>query len=245
MTIHASPLKVEVNETSSLEINHDDDDGDLWGFAAEGVHTLETDQDSIKLDPYSTKIINNILFKSSYFPRMLLGFGLKKTISPPIPNKGLTFGLGYDPSDQELKEHLAFLKSNKILARKGVIPLLPSFKRTLNGQFIREGENHPFYRFPEPLVRGGIQMPGFEIFHDCHFLDCAPITVSAKHSTPECYDRQAFDLLFRTGKEPNPYFCCNHSKQLARQQLRPFSLDYPDCRHYYQAWLEEDFQMDQ
>ena len=184
MTIHASPLKVEINETSFLEINHDDDDGDLWGFAAEGVHTLETDQDSIKIDPYSTRIINNILFKSGYFPGMPLGVGLKKTISPPTPNKGLTFGLGYDPSDQELEEHLAFLKSNKILARKGVIPLLPSFKRTLNGQFVREGENRPYYGFPEPLVRGGIQKPGFEIFHDCHFLDCAPIIASVKHSAP-------------------------------------------------------------
>ena len=38
---------------------------------------------------------------------------------------------------------------------------------TLNGRFVREGEDFPFYDFPEPwLSAKKKRVPGFEIFFD-------------------------------------------------------------------------------
>lgn len=83
---------------------------------------------------------------------------MKKNVIPPTPTKSLPFGLGYKPTGLEN------MKQASKLARS-------TLKRTLNGQFIKEGEDYPSYAFPEPLVLEGIKKPGFEIFHDCNFLN--------------------------------------------------------------------------
>ena len=41
MTIHASPLQIAINDQSLLEINHDNDEEDMWGFAVEPIFTIE------------------------------------------------------------------------------------------------------------------------------------------------------------------------------------------------------------
>ena len=66
---------------------------------------------------------------------------------------------------------------------------------TLNGQFLREGEEYPCYEFPEPFIKNGRRHPGFDIFSDCHFLD--EITpIASKEVIPPCYDLKALGLLF-------------------------------------------------
>ena len=50
-------------------------------------------------------------------------------------------------------------KHIETIITKGIINLLPSYKQTLNGQLIREGEDYPCYDFPEPLVLEGIKKP--------------------------------------------------------------------------------------
>ena len=41
----------------------------------------------------------------------------------------------------------------------------PYFK-VLNGYFVREGEDFPYFQFPEPWFCNGRLTPGFEIFFD-------------------------------------------------------------------------------
>jgi len=53
---------------------------------------------------------------------------------------------------------------------------------TLNGQFLREGDNFPFYGFLEPcyIKEKGFLLSGLEIFNDYRLLEEEVFTVEKK-----------------------------------------------------------------
>lgn len=78
-----------------------------------------------------------MLRKKGHFPGMTIG--RKKEIAYPFsPPKGQTnlFGLGYEPTSQELKDYIA----KEISLNKSKDFKMCPYQRTLNGQFVREGE---------------------------------------------------------------------------------------------------------
>ena len=72
--------------------------------------------------------------------------------------------MGYEPTKEE--------KVKKTFKRKIDVELKP-YRKTLNGQFIKEGDNFPYYGFPEPWTHRatGKRLPGHEIFFDCKMPD--------------------------------------------------------------------------
>ena len=79
--------------------------GDFPRSQSAQVEMEEDFEEPFKVDPYSTRIVNNILLKSSYFPRMPLGIGMKKSLLLPIPKKIFSFRLRYKPTKEELESH--------------------------------------------------------------------------------------------------------------------------------------------
>ncbi|KAI8530464.1 hypothetical protein RHMOL_Rhmol11G0060600 [Rhododendron molle] len=81
--------------------------------------------------------------KQNYFPRFGLGKrsqGIRQMIDPP--HNQYTFGLGYTPTEAEIENkrnmEKAKAKGSKVKEEKFMIP------KTLNGWFVREGEDFPF-----------------------------------------------------------------------------------------------------
>uniref|UniRef100_A0A2N9FIR5 RNase H type-1 domain-containing protein n=1 Tax=Fagus sylvatica TaxID=28930 RepID=A0A2N9FIR5_FAGSY len=174
VTVHGD-TQITPSKGPVLEIEPVDGDLVLSGFDFEEVHALVLATETpeffpIYYDPYSNDKVVTMIRGMGYFPGMGLGRkdqGIAEFQDYPkaIP----TFGLGYKPTEEELLQ-----KKERFLARieaqnKGLpfdpIPMKP-YTLTLNGKFVKEGEEHPYHGFPEPWKNKSAnqKMPGFEIF---------------------------------------------------------------------------------
>ena len=72
---------------------------------------------------------------------------------------------------------------------------------TLNGQYIKEGEDFPCYEFPEPFVHDGKCEPGFEMFLDCDFVDEGEELFTTEKPASPSSDDLNINLIF--GLEKN------------------------------------------
>lgn len=144
----------------------------LSGF--EYVQCIEKEPEQrelIPLDfcPHGNLHVGNIMKKMAFFPGMGLG---RRQQSIPIPVQSrivtYTFGLGYEPSKKDRTEMLQRSRERIKAKAEGRIPdiRISPYKPTLNGYFVKEGEDFPFCRFPEPSIDEvtKIRIPGFEIF---------------------------------------------------------------------------------
>ena len=86
-----------------------------------------------------------------------------------VPHNPYTFGLGYMPTKEDWvrkgKKMVGRAKA-KQSGRPYEIVHRPN-QGTMNGRFVREGEDFPFCAFPEPCLNSEKRhLPGFEIFFD-------------------------------------------------------------------------------
>lgn len=174
----------------------DAEEEDLYGFQMDEAVQFIEEYDPTFLDPHASQIIPIILLSQGYLPGMPLGLREKEFSYLPLPSKSNPFGLGYKPMEDDIIRRLSQLHLENAKAKNGHKTLFPPYQRTLNGMFVRKGEKHPCYSFPEQLIQDGIRKPGFEIFHDCAMLDEAPLLTSTKSDTEESLDDQALLLLF-------------------------------------------------
>ncbi|XP_074312199.1 uncharacterized protein LOC141647769 [Silene latifolia] len=209
ITLDASLTKVEVTPNPILQVNHGEDDVDLWGFSEE-VTFIEDESPPIdkKTSPYYANTTVNLIMKNSgYMHGTTLGKTPKRASDPSLNRiKHDLFGLGYQPSKKEIRE--AFTKRMKEKAAKRdnrpTSQTIGAYPHTLNGQFVKEGDYFPYFNFPEPFFveKTKQKVPGFEIFEDCHFYEEAPplpLKMPTKDWIPNT-NNNAFGLLF--GQEP-------------------------------------------
>ena len=196
VTIDASSMKIQLIEKPIINVEHDEDDEDLWGFT---VSMIEEDKIPFDFNPHSNLMVNAILRKQGYFPGLSLG--LNKTKASPfiVPElKDDKFGLGYRPTKEERREQVQ--KYVSLRKNKDEFDIRP-YALTLNGYFMRGGEEIPAYDFPEPFITDdGTRYPGLEVFHDCNFIDDDKTVGLIKGSLPSL-DPQALGLLFGMEKE--------------------------------------------
>ena len=86
VTIDASPMRIKTVENPLINVEHDENDEDLWGFNEEVSLIKEDKRTPLCHDPYSNMIVNAIMKKQGHFPRMTLG--KKKGIAK---NAGITW----------------------------------------------------------------------------------------------------------------------------------------------------------
>ena len=167
ITINASPLKIQHHVQPIINIEHDENDEDLWGFTVAMLE--EEDKAPFDFDPHSNLSINALLRNQGYFPGMALG--VRSTSSFPsldLVDKNDTYGLGYTLTKEDAKE----THKKKIARRTSIEMMIRPYPHTLNGQYIKQGDVYPYYEFPEPFIRvDGIRYPGIEVFSYCNFLN--------------------------------------------------------------------------
>ena len=146
ITIDASPMRIQVIDTPIVHVEHDEEDEDLWGFSLDDVLAIEEEEKChLDFDPYSNTSINAILKKQGHFPGMTLG--LKKEMAKSWGHPGAikkdTFGLGFEPTKEDLKQAALKMKArNNARITKTEMAMDP-YPFTLNGQYIKEGEDFP------------------------------------------------------------------------------------------------------
>ena len=105
----------------------------------------------------------------SYFPGLGLGRNLQGLPRfPDFPDNQHTFGLGYKPTPEDLREKARQARDKAAARKNGQLydQMMKPHSRSLNGQFVREGENFPFCGFAEFFTDEltGARLPGLEIF---------------------------------------------------------------------------------
>lgn len=123
--------------------------------------------------------------KSGYASCIGLGkHGQRVPTFPSTLTKNNLFGLGYKPTQKDLKERLAKIWAYQAIKRKGGWPNnpIPWCPFTLNGYFLRLGDNFPYCGFREPqyLEAQRIHVPGFEVFNECQFLKDEGETINSE-----------------------------------------------------------------
>lgn len=193
VVIDASPMKIQAIDKSTLQVQHDNEEEELWGFSASMIEESSYD---------ANLTIHTILRKQGYFPGMPLGSNKKYPILLfDLPQKNDKFGLGYLPTKEEIREQAlkyASLKKNELNNE----PLLPPYELTLNGRFVRDEERFPSFGFPEPfLTLDGKRYPGLEIFQDCDFIEDR-VNNPVKNTSP-VIDGMGMGVLLGMEKEEN------------------------------------------
>ncbi|XP_074283554.1 uncharacterized protein LOC141608102 [Silene latifolia] len=213
ITIDATPIVVaggEVTSEVSLESANDT-------CAFEVISTIESNPELGNMDLYTgSHISETILRTEKYFsfymyPRREDTFVLK----PAIP-KGTTFGLGYEPVEKDI-----LTKKKKSIGDQEIE--MEPYLLTLNGYFVRAGENEPCLDFPEPIYvwKNKRMVPGIKIFQDCYYIpeDVSAVIPENNDSTP-AKDGRALGLLFgEERKKVTP------SKDLVNMILRSDKFD--------------------
>jgi len=73
ITIDASSMRIKTVENPLINVEHDENDEDLWGFSEEVSLIEEDERTPLHYDLHSNMTTNAILRKQGHFPRMTLG----------------------------------------------------------------------------------------------------------------------------------------------------------------------------
>ena len=111
----------------------------------------------------------------NYLPEMNLRKTVKKATAqvPIIPTATPPFGLGYNPTDDDLLEmevrRMALAKAKAKGLSYSSEPLKP-YTPTLNGKFVKAGDSQRYWGFLEPRYDLELKtmVPRFELFFDCN-----------------------------------------------------------------------------
>ncbi|MBY3556108.1 G patch domain-containing protein, partial [Modestobacter lapidis] len=103
--------------------------------------------------PYVSYAVGEIMKIMGFFPGMGLGRrnqGITRAIQHT--HNSLPFGLGFKPTTADRQKMLAKEKErDQARAKKqGYTITIEPYRLTLNGSFVKEGEDFPYCGFPEP-----------------------------------------------------------------------------------------------
>ena len=149
--------------------------------------------------------------------------------------KNDTFGLGYTPSIKEHREAIRkrLAARNKKKGEK-IDTFIHPYPATLNGQFMKQGDDSPYYEFPEPFIgKDGKKYPGIEIFTNCNFIEEGITDPTKNVHTLDITDVGGLGLLF--GQEKNPKDKDDILMIINIQDFDPTELITP-ADHIVQGW---------
>ncbi|XP_074267062.1 uncharacterized protein LOC141590364 [Silene latifolia] len=189
VTLDATPIVVTGGDLASeVTLNTSND---ACGF--EVINVIDSCPELENMDLYTgSHVCETILKTGKYFGFSLYPRKEDTLVLKGVVLKGTTFGLGYEPTEQDLE------KKRRTVTDRKPYPL------TLNGCFVKAGEAKRCLNFPEPLFdeKSKKLVPGIEIFQDCHYIpeDVLSVTPRKAGSTP-VEDGNALGLLFGEERE--------------------------------------------
>ncbi|XP_077249358.1 uncharacterized protein LOC143888848 [Tasmannia lanceolata] len=178
ITVKGDP-DLEVGQISQEGASEKKGDVSLTGFSVE-VTTISFEkaknEEILFLTSTNPRIVK-MMRKQGYLPGAGLSRNHQGIVEWPVmrKNEGL-FGLGYEPSRDEIKEMRTYMRKWSELRRQGLGLPMKSFSLIRNGNYRREGDDFAFCGFAEPWIDEltGQELPGFEIFSDMELPDEYP-----------------------------------------------------------------------
>ncbi|XP_074297658.1 uncharacterized protein LOC141628409 [Silene latifolia] len=195
VTIDATPIIVTGGDVTS-EVQTDNTALESCGF--EVVNAIESTFEAPNMDLYMGSRVCKTIFKTgkyfgySMYPRRENPFQLKS----PVP-KGTRYGLGYEPTEEDSLRKRFSIEDRDIK--------MGPYLLTLNGHFVKAGEEILSLDFPKPLFNSKANklVPGIEVFRDFFYIpeDIMAVATIKKEFVP-IEDGKAMSLLFGEEKKP-------------------------------------------
>ncbi|XP_077242530.1 uncharacterized protein LOC143883049 [Tasmannia lanceolata] len=178
ITVKGDP-DLEIGQISQEGTSEKKGDVSLTGFSVEVTAILfekAKNEEILFLTSTNPQVVR-MMRRQGYLPGAGLGRNHQGIIEWPVmrKNEGL-FGLGYEPSRDEIREMRNYMRKWSELRRQGLELPMKSFSLIRNGKYRREGDDFAFCGFAEPWVDEltGQELPGFEIFFDMELPDEYP-----------------------------------------------------------------------
>ncbi|XP_077222090.1 uncharacterized protein LOC143855929 [Tasmannia lanceolata] len=178
ITVKGDP-DLEVGQISQEGTSEKKGDVSLTGFSVEvtAISFEKAKNEEILFLTSTNPRVVKMMRKQGYLPGAGLGRNHQGIVEWPVmrKNEGL-FGLGYEPSRDEIREMRNYMRKWSELRRRGLELPMKSFSLIRNGKYRREGDDFAFCGFAEPWVDEltGQELPGFEIFFDMELPDQYP-----------------------------------------------------------------------
>ena len=123
------------------------------------------------MDDFLNPQVAAMMLQMQYFPGLGLGRNHQGIATfPSIPTQHYSFGLGYKPTREDYAQKAKEAREKALAKKEGrPIPMKKvKIPPTMNGYWIREGDDFPFCGFPEPFIDppSGKRTLGLEIFFD-------------------------------------------------------------------------------
>ncbi|XP_077222005.1 uncharacterized protein LOC143855835 [Tasmannia lanceolata] len=202
VTVKGDP-DLEIGQISQELVAGKEADVSLTGFSLEeSVISMEEamGEEVFFLTSTNSNLVRMIR-KQGYIPGAGLGkYHQGPTEWPVFRTFNGLFGLGYEATEQEVKEMKRYMLKWAECHRRGLELPMGSISLIRNGVFRKEGANFPFYGFAEPWTDDvtGQRFPGFEIFFNLELSE-APMMAAVVGSETEASEvavigRDAFIL---------------------------------------------------
>ncbi|XP_077239680.1 uncharacterized protein LOC143880570 [Tasmannia lanceolata] len=179
VTVKGDP-DLEIGQISQELVVGKEADVSLTGFSLEVsvISMKEAMGEEVFFLTSTNSNVVRMICKQGYIPGAGLGkYHQGPTEWPVFRTFNGLFGLGYEPTEQEVKEMKRYMLKWAECRRRGLeLPMGP-ISLIRNGIFRKEGADFPFCGFAEPWTDDvtGQRFPGFEIFFDLELSE-APMS---------------------------------------------------------------------
>ncbi|XP_077232267.1 uncharacterized protein LOC143867983 [Tasmannia lanceolata] len=188
VTVKGDP-DLEIGQISQELVVGREADVSLTGFSLEVsvISMKEAMGEEVFFLTSTNSNVVRMIRKQGYIPGAGLGkYHQGPTEWPVFRTFNGLFGLGYEPTEQEVKEMKRYMLKWAGCRRRGLeLPMGP-ISLIRNGVFRKEGADFPFCGFAEPWTDDvtGQRFPGFEIFFNLELSE-APMSVRITEEAPK------------------------------------------------------------
>ncbi|XP_077240183.1 uncharacterized protein LOC143881072 [Tasmannia lanceolata] len=188
VTVKGDP-DLEIGQISQELVVGKEADVSLTGFSLEVsvISMKEAMGEEVFFLTSTNSNVVRMIRKQGYIPGAGLGkYHQGPTEWPVIRTFNGLFGLGYEPTEQEVKEMKRYMLKWAECRRRGLELPMGSISLVRNGIFRKEGADFPFCGFAEPWTDDvtGQRFPGFEIFFNLELSE-APMSVRITEEASE------------------------------------------------------------
>ncbi|XP_077248956.1 uncharacterized protein LOC143888427 [Tasmannia lanceolata] len=174
--LEVGQISQELIISAALEKN---EDVSLTGFSLEVTAILveEAMNEPLTFLTSSNPIVVRMMHKQGYVPGAELGRHHQGVAEWPNMGRAIgLFGLGYEPTNEEISEMKKYIRRKVELRCLGIGEPSRFYSLLRNGHYRKEGEDFAFCGFAEPWVDPITheKLPGFEIFFEMELPDEFP-----------------------------------------------------------------------
>ncbi|XP_077215660.1 uncharacterized protein LOC143850288 [Tasmannia lanceolata] len=207
LDLEVGQISQELIIPATLEKN---EDVSLTGFSLEvtAISVEEAMNEPLTFLTSSNHAVVRMMRKQGYVPGAGLGRHHQGVVEWPNMGKAIgLFGLGYEPTNEEISEMKKYMRRKVELRRLGLDEPSRFYSLLRNGHYRKEGEDFAFCGFAEPWVDTITheKLPRFEIFFEMELPDEFPsLQINEEESESDWVDLMEPYLLESLFKIDSP-----------------------------------------